>query len=198
MLGSHNSLSSYPCAWYIKPFNIFSKCQSKTLEEQLENGVRFFDIRIKMKPNGKYAIAHGLALYKTKDISSIMKILSDYGDKNEKIIFVRILLEYNKAPKDVNKIIIKLKELYYNMVPHLWVSMCGVYSKWDNKQIVAPESDNIIYNPTITHKYSSCIGWKRFIYCIPYLYAKKHNKEFKKSYKDILDSETNVLLLDFV
>lgn len=194
MLGSHNSLTSYPCLWYLRPFNVFSKCQSKTIEEQLDAGVRFFDIRIKMKPDGSYCFAHGLAKYKCNSLMHILDVLEGYANLKDTEVYFRVMLEYNRKPKHYDVIKEALKNLITTvMSDRVSPYFCGAYAKWDYEEIMSGN----IYLP-ITHKYSSCIGWKRFIHCIPYLYAKKHNKEFKEKYKDILSDGKQVLLLDFV
>ena len=50
VIGSHNSLSYLPLKhWWQKPLRIFARCQSMTLQEQYDEGVRLFDIRKKPK-----------------------------------------------------------------------------------------------------------------------------------------------------
>jgi len=194
MLGSHNSLTSYPCVWYLKPFNVFSKCQSKWLSEQLEAGVRYFDLRIKMKPNGEYCFAHGLASYRSPSLNFILMLLQSYSQRHDVDIYFRVMLEYNKKPKRSDEILTRFTSLasgLKNLAPKLY--FCGAYQKWDYKEVVQGD-----VHLNIAHKYSSVLGWKRFIHCIPYLYAKKHNNQFKEEFKEILDGENEVLMLDFV
>jgi hypothetical protein len=63
MIGTHNSLTGYsPKFWLFKWFNIFTKCQGKTLEDQYKAGVRYFDLRF-AKIFGKWFAAHGLQIY---------------------------------------------------------------------------------------------------------------------------------------
>ena len=47
ILASHNSLTYYKPQWYLRPLAWIGRCQSKTIQEQYELGVRYFDIRIK-------------------------------------------------------------------------------------------------------------------------------------------------------
>lgn len=195
MLGSHNSITSYPCVWYTKPFNIFAKCQSKTIEEQLKAGVRFFDFRIRMKADGSYCFAHGLVKYKVKSLTYIFDIISNFIKSNNTEVYFRVFLEYSKKPKEY-ELLIKghLIELINSVMKgRNSIHFCGARAKWDYKEFMHGD----VYVP-LTDKYSSCIGWKRFIHCIPYLYAKKRNKGFKEEYKDVLNSTDKVLLIDFV
>lgn len=58
----------------------FSKCQSKTLEEQYEAGVRYFDIRYKWSSDRQtWVCAHGL-WESEKELYYILKEINDFGD----------------------------------------------------------------------------------------------------------------------
>lgn len=60
MLGSHNTFTYKSAKWKI--FNLFSnfwRCQEKTIDEQYNLGVRYFDIRIRKIKSG-YQICHGI------------------------------------------------------------------------------------------------------------------------------------------
>ena len=62
-IGTHNSLSGYKVKnWWFKLINFTSKCQSKTIKEQLDAGCRWFDIRLRWY-KGKLYAAHGLMIY---------------------------------------------------------------------------------------------------------------------------------------
>lgn len=58
---THNSVTgeegSGLLSWLVTPF---SRCQSKTLEEQYEAGVRYFDIRVFRDKYGEWRCGHGL------------------------------------------------------------------------------------------------------------------------------------------
>lgn len=202
MLGSHNTLTAYPCPWYLRPLNVFSKCQSKTLKEQVMAGARFFDLRIKVKPSGGYFVAHGLVKYECDGLLCAVSSLLMYADETGSDVYYRIMLEYNREPNQYEKILTEFKNLAQEARDFKYFSakgnkphFCGAYQKWDYECVVKPDDGCDL---PITHKYSSCIGWKRFIHCIPYLYAKRHNKEFEETYKDVLSSDAAVLLLDYV
>lgn len=61
--GTHNSLSYLkPRQWWLRPLAWIARCQDMTIEEQLQYGVRYFDIRVKFRNN--IAISgHGLMDY---------------------------------------------------------------------------------------------------------------------------------------
>lgn len=194
MLGSHNSLSYLPCKrWWMYLINWAAKCQSKTLSEQFHDGVRYFDIRLKWDDKECWVIAHGLIEYKG-NIRRVLETLDSLADYYNERIYVRFLLEYNKRPDDEATKIIKLRNFvryargeYSNIMYHL------IETKWDEK-VIERYSNNIV----LIHSYSSVLGWKRF-FLIPYWYAKFHNKENRKTFKNILEDKANrVLMLDFV
>lgn len=195
MLGSHNSLTYLPCRkWWMYLINWATKCQSKTLSEQFHDGVRYFDIRLKWDNRKEtWIIAHGLIEYKG-NIRRVLETLDSLAEFYNKKLYVRFMLEYNKRPDDEAIKIIKLRNFvryargeYSNIRYHL------IETKWDEK-VIEIYSNNI----TLIHSYSSVLGCKRF-FCIPYWYAKFHNKENRKTFKNSLeDKDDKVLMLDFV
>ena len=86
LIGTHDS-----CTFGVKfPFRFTSQCVTQTLQEQLEMGVRYFDIRLKLV-NGRLMAYHGLA---DCDIPWIMiQTLFDVFLSNnpKEIVFVRVL-----------------------------------------------------------------------------------------------------------
>lgn len=192
MLGSHNTLTAYPCRWYMKIANIWSKCQEKQLTEQAEAGVRFFDIRVKLDKYDTLVYAHGIVQYDFNEtIYHLLTYLSYLADEYKTTFYYRIVLEHNKCPKDWQYHVKRVKEELDWCTKKDNLVFTGAYSKWDEKCFLPGNS------LPITHKYSSVLGWKRFLW-IPWVYAKLHNKKFKKQYKDIIDSDNEVLMLDFV
>ena len=195
MLGSHNSLTYLPCRkWWMYLINWAAKCQSKTLSEQFHDGVRYFDIRLKWDSRKEtWIIAHGLIEYKG-NIRRVLETLNSLAEFYNKKLYVRFMLEYNKRPDDEATKIIKLRNFvryargeYSNIMYHL------IETKWDEK-VIERYSNNIV----LIHSYSSVLGWKRF-FLIPYWYAKLHNKENRKNFKNSLkDKDDKVLMLDFV
>lgn len=196
MLGSHNSCTYLPCKhWWMYLINWAAKCQSKTLSEQFHAGVRYFDIRLKWNEKGRnLVIAHGLIEYKGS-ISRILETLNAFAKFYNEKVYVRFLLEYNKMPDDE-----ACKILYFKQNVDYWRGHypCLTYhlieTKWDEKVIEEYSKDIVL-----AHKYSSVLGWKRFLW-IPYWYAKLHNKKTKELYKYIWDEKDNniAVMLDFI
>ena len=71
--GTHNSATGGRLVWWLRPLawviNPTSKCQSKSIKEQLEDGVKLFNLQITY--TDRWRFSHGLALYKEDVIETI-------------------------------------------------------------------------------------------------------------------------------
>lgn len=75
MYASHNSLTSYPIKhWYMKLFKPFAKCQNTTIEQQLNNGVTVFDIRVRIKKDRSLVACHGFVEYDVNVLDIIYRL----------------------------------------------------------------------------------------------------------------------------
>lgn len=163
-IGTHNSLSYLPCQWYLRPFSWIGKCQSKTIEEQYNDGVRYFDIRVKFNKNKKPISGHGILTYNI-DIEEVLKLLND---KKDDTIIVRLFLENNKKkPRELDELFSKYIEKWMLEYKYLYFVEGGCryeYKAFINRNI----------------KYEVCYAeyWKKK-FCIPFprLWAKMHNKK---------------------
>lgn len=77
IFGTHNSATGGKLLWWLRPLawviNPTSKCQSKSIDEQLEDGVKLFNLQVAY--NGeRWYFSHGLALYKEDVFESIAKM----------------------------------------------------------------------------------------------------------------------------
>lgn len=194
MLGSHNSLTYLPCRkWWMYLINWAAKCQSKNLTEQYHSGVRYFDIRVRFDKKDRPVIAHGLVEYKGTAENYIC-ILNEMAKHYKEDIYVRFVLEFNKEPDDwsiqcnlLKRFVANLKNEYTNIIYDY------IMTKWDEGEF--DRNTKMIY---LFHRYSSTLGWKRFLW-IPYWYAKLHNKDIKSTWEiELKDTVNRVLMLDFV
>ena len=84
ILGTHNSATGGKLLWWLRPLawiiNPTSKCQDKTIQEQLKDGVRFFNLQVAYV-NGKWRFSHGLALYK-EEVLLTMRQMRAWKMKN--------------------------------------------------------------------------------------------------------------------
>lgn len=75
--GTHNSATGGRLLWWLRPLawviNPTSKCQDKTIDEQLNEGVKLFNLQVAY--DGKrWRFSHGLALYEEDVIETIAKM----------------------------------------------------------------------------------------------------------------------------
>lgn len=187
-LGSHNSMTYLPPKkWYLYPFRFMARCQSKTIEEQYELGIRMFDIRIAFDKKGRPEFRHGLIAYKG-EVEPIFKFLNERKDTH-----VRLLLEEYRDDKT------SIQEVLFALACNVWkvqyphIKFFGGRRKRDWSKIV-----DFDYEPEYDNKYSSCNTPDGKTGTVlddlwPWLYAKLHNK---KSIEKGTDKPW--LLLDFV
>ena len=136
ILGTHNSLTYLPPKkWWGYLIRCFARCQRLTIEEQINGGVRYFDIRIRFTNDGIPIIAHGLVEYKG-NIFDILTILSTIKDK----CYVRVLLE---TMKDADN---KQKYYFDHFIKHCLEFYPNLYFKFGYKNpfiTIKTQWDNI-------------------------------------------------------
>ena len=77
-IGTHNSATGGKLVWWLRPFawllHPTSRCQDRTIEQQLKDGVRLFNLQVTMY-RGEWHISHGLCIYEEKlfDVLDRMK-----------------------------------------------------------------------------------------------------------------------------
>lgn len=116
--GTHNSATGYKGAGLLsKLITPFARCQNKTIEEQIANKCKFFDIRLK-KHKGKYVLCHGL-WYTNKNIDEVFTAINNRAKTQD--IYVSICLENKNG--DINdfvdfstKLIKKYKRIKYTAI----------------------------------------------------------------------------------
>lgn len=190
ILGSHNTMSYLPVAkWWMKPFNIFSKCQDLDIVKQLDLGIRHFDIRIRSNDKGEWCFAHGLVEYSNEfSIKDLLYFLHTYKCS------VRIIYEdtFTKHKNEVNSFILFVRGIaqkYKNL------SFIEIRRK-SNWKDLSQECGLVVNNWPYIQKVSSMDGnW--FTKLLPRLYAKLNNKRNIKKY--ILNDESDAIMFsDFV
>ncbi len=78
-LATHNSGTGEKGSNFWSKFSWFCRCQTKTIVEQYEAGVRLFDLRVRWVDDDLY-LCHGLAVYD----KSLVQALSELADIHEK------------------------------------------------------------------------------------------------------------------
>lgn len=185
-LGSHNSMTYLPPKqWWLKPFHFIAKCQNKTLQEQYECGVRVFDIRVKWdNKNDKWVFAHGSMTFKCYDVKYYFNYLNNLNEH----IDIRLILEYNREPNNIDYIVNKFQnDVKEWQQQYINISFFAFNRKYD--WLVLCHAN---YKPTIYQAVSSMTGSILDDWC-PWFYAKLHNKDILKQ-----GTDKNILLIDFV
>ena len=63
MIGSHNTFSYLPAKhWWVTILKPWYKCQNKTIYEQYNSGVRYFDVRVRYI-NDKWCLVHNKIVF---------------------------------------------------------------------------------------------------------------------------------------
>ena len=88
-ISTHNSATGGQLLWWLRPLawviNPTSKCQDKTIQEQLQDGVKVFNLQVAYV-NGKWRFSHGMALYK-EDVMLTIRQLRAWATRHEPIYF---------------------------------------------------------------------------------------------------------------
>lgn len=75
--GTHNSATGGKLVWWLRPIggiiNLTSKCQDKTITDQLANGVKLFNLQVAFV-GGRWRFTHGLAVYEEDVFETIAKM----------------------------------------------------------------------------------------------------------------------------
>lgn len=89
IFGTHNSATGGQLLWWLRPLawliNPTSKCQDKTIQEQLQDGVKLFNLQVAYI-NGKWRFSHGLAIYK-EDVFETLAMMKACATREEPIYF---------------------------------------------------------------------------------------------------------------
>lgn len=116
-IATHNSATGEYGTLLSSLFSIFSKCQNKTLVEQYNIGVRYFDIRVRKTWRG-WVCAHGLWVAR-KPLFDLLKTLNDavQGDT----CYITLMYE----GKSTLEIMEELKNMVESICPNLTIVYVG-------------------------------------------------------------------------
>lgn len=197
MIGSHNSMSYLPIVnWWQKWQKRWCCCQSKTIQEQYNAGIRFFDIRVKFIDNYWHFVHNKV------DFGVIDTLVFDFLNRQSEPVYIRFILDERSNPKDSNYtkkyyiFIASLLSNYTNIIPY------EILTAWDWKNHI-----DIIYDnnpPKCKIKYMEEMHASVSNNLVDYiLYGTKicrplMSPEEVIKYNSALQEENKVLLLDFI
>lgn len=196
MLATHNSASGYPVGYprYAHGIiNLYSKCQSLTLEDQWDLGVRYFDFRVRKGKSGYIIVCHGLVNYDLTFSQALLKILqcqSACGRGELEPVYIRTQWDHTGTDGSDKEDVINNFNLMLEGFPSL--RFTGLYEKGTGV-LLCPGYHKA---PVTIEKHGSTEGyWK---YLPPFIYSLFHNKDHYSTYSEYVDAEDKYLMLDFI
>lgn len=193
MIGSHNSWSYLtPKKWWMKLLRFTAKCQEVDIVTQYEQyNVKCFDLRVRWDKDNNLVIAHGLIEYNITQ-EELEKQLDYINSKKD--CYVRVVNEIRTKSKATSEN--ESQFIYYcnyleNKYPNIkfW---CGkILYKYKTLY-------NFKYCPTYCEQYCSVCPPKLIDDWYPKRFAKKQNKKIIANHTNIIESNTIILLIDFI
>ena len=192
-LGTHNSGTSSKLVWWQRPFSwllhLTSQCQTLSIEEQLNNNVKLFNLQITFYKN-EWVFSHGLCIY-TDSVDDAIDTMIDYATENEPI-YLQIYL-------DKNFILGQNKDEFRKYLKELKIRLknTNVYIISDWIEGTDEKHSHGISINTAEHYWTT--GWakvnaKNWIDYLPL--PKRHARKYNKKY--IEENKADYLMLDFV
>ncbi len=200
IFGTHNSATYGNLVWWQKPLNwlnrLTSRCQDKTIHEQWECGVRYFDFQVTYYA-GDWHISHGLFTYQAR-LLHILKGLSRLATPEDPVYF-HVALDNNFIFAEDNErfeVLIALLESKYvsdSMVLHS-TSKNGI-----------PDTERY-YSDRCFKRYFSCwsLTWAKHNaktlldwLPLPERFAGRHRDSDKSYFSTLPNTKDTVIIFDF-
>lgn len=185
MLGSHNSLSYLPIKGWRKILSLWTKCQSKTIEEQYNSGVRYFDLRVRKVGKEGWWYCHNNTIFvPVMEHKEILEYLI------EKKVYVRIILDVRMKPKEASEYKTDFLDLVYWLI-HKGMKVDSAIVYWD--------WIDYFHNNITQYEYHSSVSapWYKYILGTKW-FAKHYNEKYLKENESKVLSEDDVILMDYV
>ena len=192
ILGTHNSGTCYNLVWWQRPIawplHITSRCQKKTILEQLLDGVRVFNFQI-TKYRGEWVFSHGLCIYDSKVLDNIE--LFKLFESDEDPIYFNMYLDKNFIMgQDVEG----FKEFVIDVLKSIEGHNITLLYTWIEGTDEFPyESDTDI--DIVEHYWSMAWGTQSGKWYNKIPLPKRHAKKYNKKY--IENNTHDYLMLDF-
>jgi len=185
MIATHNSWSYLPeRRWWMRLLRFCSRCQDRTIGEQLKDGVRYFDLRLKFKRH-LFGLAHGLVEYEAGSLTVSLRALDAVAEQEQ--LYVRVLMENRRPTPDVEDSFTYCCRMYERAYPNIrWVGGHGAHAPNWGRQYYRFKAQS----PAITEIHASVCekGWRRLMLR---KFAMSHNTPSK------IEHEGEILMLDY-
>lgn len=193
--GTHNSATGGKLVWWQRPLgwliNLTSKCQNRTIEEQLDDGVRLFNLQVTLY-NGVWHFSHGLAIYEEELIPTLA--LMRWFATQEKPIYIQLYLDDNfitgQKEEEFCDLIRELQNNFKGKPMHLttvWIEGSEAYFSLEI-DFKVPYIEERYW--TLSWAKKNAENWIDHL-PLPKRHAKKYNAEYKRNGKG------EFLMLDF-
>ena len=191
--GTHNSATGGQLVWWLRPLawlvNATSKCQTKSIAEQLEDGVCLFNLQV-TKYNGEWVFSHGTAIYK-EELIPTLALMQHYAT-TEKPIYFQLVLDDNFLTGQPCE---EFRELVELIVEDLKGENLKMLYAWieGGEEYLYKSGIQLSYNENYwtldwAKNYAkNLLDWLP----LPKRHAKKHNREYKANCK------SEFLMLDY-
>lgn len=189
ILGTHNSATGGATVWWQRPFgwllNTTSRCQSKSIDEQLDGGVRLFNLQV-CRYKDEWHISHGLCIYEEK-LFDVLDRLKLY-----KGIVIQLYLDDNffvgQDEEEFIKLVEEVKKSYCSpdFIMHMaWIEGTDKYPHKTEHKLSIEER---YWTKSWADKFAD--SWIEKL-PLPKSHAKKYNDIYKENCKK------EYLMLDF-
>ncbi|MGN0144129.1 MAG: hypothetical protein ACI398_04050 [Clostridium sp.] len=140
IIGSHNSLSYLkPKHWYQWIFYPWARCQSKTLKEQYDSGVRYFDIRVRFDKNNNVVFCHNNTIFNL-DRDTFCSMLNNLPID----CYFRFMLDYRSKPKYSNAYKTYFKHFIDSLGCRVNIHQAIIYWEGENIYCNIPDKINLV------------------------------------------------------
>ena len=190
---SHNTFSyAEPLQWWLRPFAFVARCQSKTLTEQVEAGIRVFDLRIRQDKNGEWVIAHNAFIY-ARGIKVVyyLEQLDEVARESDLPVYVRVLHEVRNRRQEKYSSSIDFNNLCD------WLNRTYRNIRFFGGQRVMDWRQDYVFQPQNEIDYTelhASMRWPKYLHWWPWLYARLYNGRNEREFAD----KDMVAFMDFV
>jgi hypothetical protein len=195
IFGTHNSATGGQLLWWLKPLawviNPTSKCQDRTIAQQLADGVKVFNLQVAYI-GGKWRFSHGLAVYK-EDVFETLAMMKACATKDEHIYFQLYLDKCFWCKQDIEEFEFLIEQLKREYCDENFVML---FAWIEGGEDYIDGTDCYSYPEWEEHYWS--LGWgkmfgKTWIDKLPL--PKRHAKMYNSKYKS--ECKKEYLMLDF-
>lgn len=193
IFGTHNSATGGKLVWWLKPLawiiNPTSKCQDRSIKDQLADGVRVFNLQITFV-NNKWRFSHGLALY-NEDVTETIALLKACASPQDPVYIQLYLDNCFWCKQDVDEFEWLLNWIKRDLcgngfnILSAWVEGTDYYPYKGSKKISLSE-----HYWTMSWAKNNKKSWIDLL-PLPRRHARKYNSKYKK------ENKSKYLMLDF-